>query len=453
MGSNNSKYIPVETDPLAGLPMDVRSMVMSGTNIYLDFLDLLEDYPKLKDRIEESVSIIYGTDGKILSFDRFMQYRSLTDSDFVIRVETLDQLLEVARRRYLRPRIVLSPNFVFQYASKHDAILQASIAFVFEYFRYNQFIITPHNVLDGSTRISIMAEEELLKYENFVKATHFGPSFCVSGGYGGSILYNFLFMNRRTSIRTAEDLKNVVPSRFSDFLNSLNYPIDLLDFYLKLFKYLGLPLSNLIIGYVGETGQYQNGPKYLQQNLTTNREVKTLSMAVPSGDPDDTFTILTTIATVERLPYIEAIGINLIEFTPLLQTIPKLFRVVTDQRISALKETSISKISLIYSEKDYDYFNLISKFPKLKEIVFLSFFHDKKNPIHTGYLKQFLDHGITIYLLSNPNDSMVEAVHKELNQRLHYPLLIGDTITPIGLNIPHQLNILVRKESSIYIES
>jgi hypothetical protein len=156
-------------------------------------------------------------------------------------------------------------------------------------------------------------------------------------------------------------------------------------------------------------------------------------MATPVGLIGDMFTSIVLGHMIERIPYIKQIGLNMLQYNQTAMRVVVSLEGVIEELPTPLP--NIKKIVLIYSEKNYPYALLNSKFPNLREIEFVIII--LKDDIHANYLLEFVRNNITVYLRSN--DDTINAKCQEINQRLYNPFYVSDTTTASGLKVPHQL--------------
>jgi hypothetical protein len=444
MGSTSSLLTglsdPRSPDVFLQLPKDIQCLIIKQIYKSEDYQTILNSYPKLETMLRKCIVTLYGINETLLFLDQFLAYENLTSSDFIIRIDNYEQLAILASKQYLTPRIVLSNDFIQRHAGdKLSAIIFASLNFIFLYFQHNKFVTTSLDNYDQSTSIIIVAEEDLSPSMSMLEVAYFKPSFYISGGYSGSILYNNAFTNR---LITTLGVPN--GPQFSVLLDKISLPVDLYDLYLTIFRYLGIPLNNLILGAISKLSFRIEG-NYVKRILTNNKELKSISMATPVGLIGDMFTSIVLAHMIERIPYIKQIGLNMLQYNQTaMRVVVSLETTIEDLPTPLL---NINKIVLIYSEKNYPYALLISKFPNLREIEFVMIV--LKDDIHADYLLQFVRNNITVYLRSN--DDTINTKCQEINQRLYYPFHVSDTITASGLKVPHQLIQIQKRIPNIYL--
>jgi hypothetical protein len=227
-----------------------------------------------------------------------------------------------------------------------------------------------------------------------------------------------------------DGIKRMAMSTIVQLIPKLTFPIHQYDLYCKIFKHLGIPLTNIMIGEV-HGSEYIKDIQYLLAGLPNNQEIKSVSMAVPIGIYGTSATVVATLLLASNLPYFEMIGLNLISFSKSLVMLPGMIR--TQMALMSSPLIGIKKLVLLYFEFAYGYSSLIHTFPNLKEIVFFGFM---VRAFNKEYLLEFLRNGMTIYLFGEPDqDTILRELYYEFNTHLRLPFFISDTTTSAGLGV------------------
>ena len=193
--------------------------------------------------------------------------------------------------------------------------------------------------------------------------------------------------------------------------------------------------------------RYTEDLQYLLASIPSNPEIKSVSMAVPTGILATSATVLTSLLLATNLPYFEMIGLNFIDFTEQLIGAAGYFRVTINKLPSTIP--GIRKLVLLYYPDEYDYTMLISKFPNLKEVVFFAIFPDQI--IHDEYLIEFLKNGITIHLLGGKEMNDFAELYTELNVEYGYPFYIPSKASAGHVAASEQLMKTNIRKSNTYI--
>jgi hypothetical protein len=428
--SNIATIKPIKDNPLIDdlfirLPADIRCLLIQNISNYADYQNLSKTYPSMKSLLKQCVISLFNTQDKILSIDKLLKYDSLVNSDFVLRIDTYEQLFALAGKKYLQPRIMLSNDFMsqFDYDRRID-ILYVSLYFMFNYFQTNKFIST-NDIADSSnnntnvTSISIITQDELLKYGSYTKALYFGHAFYLSGIYGGSILYCQKFQG----LYINANINKIVIPAFLKFAKNLVYPISLYSLYFKLFKYLGVPCRSLMIAqtdYVDENRDV----RFLNNCLAGNFEIKNLVVVVPTGAIANLYTVDEVITLATHNFTINSL--NIAQIGGRISDIPVRFHESVAH--AGVFFFGIKKLALFYSPKHYDADFLIQYFPNLKMVSFI--FPAIHSVIDRDYLLSFLTKKLIIHLIARDQvHSNIDALYEELHLEAGYPLFVSEKMT------------------------
>lgn len=193
--------------------------------------------------------------------------------------------------------------------------------------------------------------------------------------------------------------------------------------------------------------KYTENLQYLLASIPNNPEIKSVSIAAPTGVLATSITVLTSLLLAGNLPYFEMIGLNIIDYTKELIGAAAYLRITLNKLSMILP--GIRKLVLLYYPDEYDYSFLISKFPNLKEVVFFVIFPDQS--IHKEYLIEFLKNGITVHLLGGRELNDFAELYSELNVKSGYPFYIPNKVSAGHIAASEQLMKVIRRRSNNYI--